>query len=187
MSKGLSGAGSEVVVTEETITGGVLKKQRIHLRKFLHHATNNEAEYNGVLCGMVETEKAIMNTRDSEHTWVAEIHVKGDSDLVVQQLKGTNRCRSVNLVHLHRQVISTLNNMRAIIPDVEVSFEHVYREENIVADGSCVNHVCCCQVKQFYSRPYLFLLLGLANEAMDSKRSYTTVFDEPIEWSYQDV
>ena len=131
---GLSGAGSEVVVTEQTLSGHTLKQQKIHVRKYLGRATNNEAEYNGVLCGLLEAKNAISNISKGEHNWIAYIEVKGDSNLIIQQLSGTNECRSPNLVPLYHKANSTLSKIRSLLP-LQVSFEHVYRKDNCVADG----------------------------------------------------
>jgi ribonuclease HI len=131
---GLSGSGSEVLVTEQTMTGEILKQQRIHIRQYLGKATNNEAEYNGVLTAIQKAKSVISVIPKERQTWVADIQVKGDSNLIIQQLNGLNECRSPNLMPLYRQVKSTLSEIRAIMP-LEVSFEHVYRKENSVADG----------------------------------------------------
>ena len=137
---GLSGAGSEVLVMEQTMSGNILKQQRIHIRKYLNRATNNEAEYHGLLSAMEEAKKTIAEIPKGEHIWVANIQVMGDSNLIIQQLNGTNECRSTNLIPIHRQVKSVLSQIRAIIP-MEVTFTHVYRKDNTVADGECIWNV----------------------------------------------
>jgi ribonuclease HI len=189
---GLSGSGSEVLVTEQTMTGEILKQQRIHIRKYLGNATNNEAEYNGVLTAVQKAKSVISVIPKEMHTWVADIQVKGDSNLIIQQLNGLNECRSANLLPLYRQVKSTLSEIRAIMP-LQVSFEHIYRKENSVADGKyacgCANHLCFESPFSVLltKAPLLFTSPGLANEAMNSKRSYITVIDESGEQRPQDV
>lgn len=134
---GLSGAGSEILVMEQTMSGSILKQQRIQIRKFLKRATNNEAEYHALLSAIEEAKKIIAEIPKADHTWVADIQVMGDSNLIIQQQNGTNQCRSTNLIPIYQQVKLTLSQIRAIIP-LEVTFEHVYRKDNTVADGECI-------------------------------------------------
>ena len=84
----------------------------------LPHSTNNVAEYNGLLAAL---------------DWCAEhgaavVHVKSDSLLLVQQMRGVYKVRNEGLKPLHgraRLLAHTIGR---------VTFEHVRRELNTDAD-----------------------------------------------------
>jgi ribonuclease HI len=60
---------------------------------FLGNATNNEAEYNGLLAGL-----AAVKEKGAD-----EIEVTMDSELVVKQMQGLYSVKSPNLIPLHRE------------------------------------------------------------------------------------
>jgi ribonuclease HI len=81
-------------------------------------ATNNVAEYRGLIAAL---------------TWAVEhgirnLQVKGDSLLLVEQMRGNYRVKNEGLVPLHRQAQSLVARFGT------VTFEHVPRERNKDAD-----------------------------------------------------
>ena len=84
-----------------------------------HAATNNEAEYAGLILGLNEAVKLGIN----------ELHVRGDSQLVIRQMQGKYKVNSAKLIPLHgcaTKLASTLT---------KIDFEHVYRDSNKRADA----------------------------------------------------
>src|SRR5262245_8502852 len=81
-------------------------------------ATNNVAEYNGLLAAL---------------EWAVEhgakgLHVKADSLLLVQQMRGNYRVKHEGLIPLHQRA-------RALVGKIgRVTFDHVPREQNKEAD-----------------------------------------------------
>jgi probable phosphoglycerate mutase len=81
-------------------------------------ATNNVAEYNGLLA-------ALRWAKEHGHTTV---HIKADSLLIVEQMKGTYKVKHPGLQPLHARA-------RLLAHEVgRVTFEHVRREFNKDAD-----------------------------------------------------
>jgi probable phosphoglycerate mutase len=81
-------------------------------------ATNNVAEYRGLLAAL---QWAV------DHGLTA-VRVRGDSLLLVQQMRGVYRVKNEGLIPLHRQALA----LSARIGNV--TFEHVRREQNADAD-----------------------------------------------------
>jgi probable phosphoglycerate mutase len=81
-------------------------------------ATNNVAEYRGLLAAL---QWAV------DHGLTA-LRVRGDSLLLVQQMRGVYRVKNEGLIPLHRQALA----LSARIGNV--TFEHVRREQNADAD-----------------------------------------------------
>jgi ribonuclease HI len=82
------------------------------------HATNNVAEYEGLLAAL----------RWSKEHGVTTLHVRSDSLLLVQQLRGVYKVKSEGLKPLYGQA-------RLLAHDVgQVTFEHIRRELNKDAD-----------------------------------------------------
>ena len=81
-------------------------------------ATNNVAEYNGLLA-------ALRWAKDHGHTTV---HIKADSLLLVEQMRGHYKVKHPGLQPLHARA-------RLLAHEVgKVTFEHVRRESNKDAD-----------------------------------------------------
>jgi ribonuclease HI len=96
-------------------------KPAIELKGKLGPATNNVAEYHGLLRGL---EKAIELSAD-------DVLIRADSELLVRQMTGVYRVKNDNIVPLYQaaqRLIKQLGNVR---------FKHVYREENSQADRLC--------------------------------------------------
>ena len=84
-----------------------------------YSATNNEAEYTGLILGLNEALKQ----------GITELQVRGDSQLIIRQMQGKYKVNSPNLVPLH-QCANTLASKFA-----KIEFEHVYRDKNQRADA----------------------------------------------------
>jgi len=82
------------------------------------NVTNNFAEYTGLVIGLTECLKR----------GVKQLYVKGDSLLVIQQMRGVYKVKSDNLKGLYTQAKDLTSQFEAI------EFIHVYREENTRAD-----------------------------------------------------
>ena len=106
----------------------------MQVRKYLgSRATNNFAEYHGLICGLYEAKKVATNFTRIENDRIF-LKVCGDSDLVIQQMTGSYQCKSKNLISLHQEAKTLIAEMEQLAP-MEVSFEHVYRNNNSIADG----------------------------------------------------
>ena len=82
------------------------------------NVTNNVAEYTGLIIGLAECLKI----------GVKNLCVKGDSLLVIQQMRGVYKVKSENLKGLYTQAKDLASQFETI------EFIHVYREENKRAD-----------------------------------------------------
>lgn len=87
--------------------------------KFISNATNNVAEYTGLITGL----KLVIEKFNARRAAVF-----GDSELVIKQMRGEYRVKNAGLKPLYEQA-------RALAEKLEqVTFEHIYREENKLAD-----------------------------------------------------
>jgi ribonuclease HI len=85
---------------------------------FLGSATNNVAEYNGLLA-------ALRYAREHGHR---KVRIKSDSELLVKQMRGEYRVKNAGLQPLFQQA-------RTLAEDFDrVVYEHVRREQNKDAD-----------------------------------------------------
>ncbi len=87
--------------------------------KFLPHATNNVAEYTGIIVGL---EKA-------REFGIDDLDVRLDSELAVKQLNGVYRVKNPELAKLFVVVHNLRTHFRRIV------FRHVRREFNKAADA----------------------------------------------------
>lgn len=88
--------------------------------KYLGEATNNVAEYNGLLLGL----RMILQ----EYWEVEDLIVKGDSQLVIKQSKGEWKVHNEGLKPLAADVKELCKKFKS------VSFEYVPRAQNSLAD-----------------------------------------------------
>lgn len=107
---GLCGAGAAIYHENDEIWGGSL---------FVGvNATNNRAEYSGLILGL---RKALeMN--------IKELHVQGDSQLVINQMTGKYQCNSLNLLDLYDTAKALEKGF------AKVHYEHILRNFNKRAD-----------------------------------------------------
>lgn len=93
--------------------------------KYLGIKTNNEAEYEAVIFALKKI-KALLGSDAAEKS---ELKFRLDSDLVVQQLNGTFKIMEEKLKPLFIDVWNLRQDYK------HVTFTHVPREENAVADA----------------------------------------------------
>jgi ribonuclease HI len=86
--------------------------------EYLGIQTNNYAEYSAVLLAL----KHIEDYKTGKITFYL------DSQLVVRQLNGEYKVKNSNIKGLYEQIIGKIS-------DLNVSFHHVYREDNKLADA----------------------------------------------------
>jgi ribonuclease HI len=102
--------------------GAVIYKNNIEIwgdSKFVGTSeTNNVAEYSALIFGLRKALKLNIN----------KIHVKGDSKLIIEQVKGHYKCKSDNLKEYYEKAKELSKKFD------KISFEHVYRDFNKRAD-----------------------------------------------------
>ena len=81
--------------------------------------TNNYAEYMGLIIGLEEVVKQKLTS----------LQVKGDSLLVIRQMKGEYKVNSQNILELYKKAISLSKKIK------HIEFMHVYRKDNKRADA----------------------------------------------------
>jgi len=105
-------AGCGAVICDENRK--VLKK----LCLYLGHATNNVAEYEGLLLGLKEVVRS----------GGKRVVVQSDSELLVRQLNGLYRVKNEKLKRLYQRAVGLLHQLEAC------RIIHVAREHNRMAD-----------------------------------------------------
>jgi ribonuclease HI len=85
---------------------------------FLGSATNNVAEYNGLLA-------ALRYAREHGHR---KVRIKSDSELLVKQMRGEYRVKNAGLQPLFQQAQTLAGDFDRVV------YEHVRREQNKDAD-----------------------------------------------------
>ena len=90
----------------------------VELKESLTLATNNVAEYSGLLAAL----------RWAASNGIATLHVRSDSELLVKQMKGHYRVKHPGLQPLYEEAQSLTRRIG------RVTFEHVRREFNKDAD-----------------------------------------------------
>ena len=144
---GVAGAGA-IVTAEDTVSRSTTTTK---IREFCGiMCTNNVAEYSGLRTGLrsiVDCAREFFQRRDAERekkcsgggeVWTVEVSVKGDSNLIINQMLGAYECRSEKLRPIYKQCIGFVGELQKITCDgrpIKVTFEHVYRKDNKEADG----------------------------------------------------
>jgi ribonuclease HI len=99
---------------------------------YIEHATNNEAEYGGLILGLEKaTELGIKN-----------LYIEGDSMLVIKQMLGEWKVKEPRLINLHtlaKDLVAKFDNIGAT---------HVRREYNKYADA--LTNECIKASRSFY-------------------------------------
>ena len=90
----------------------------VDLKASIGIATNNIAEYNGLLAAL----------RWAVDEGVRSLHVKADSELLVKQMRGEYRVKNPGLQPLYEEARRLADRVG------RVTFEHVRREHNMDAD-----------------------------------------------------
>jgi ribonuclease HI len=114
-ARGNPGPAASGIVIRAADDGTVLHEAGI----YLGHATNNVAEYRGLLEGL----------RLAAQLRAEEVEVLSDSQLLVYQMIGKYRVKHPGLIPLHREANELATKFR------KCSYRHVRREENSHADG----------------------------------------------------
>lgn len=80
--------------------------------------TNNVAEYSGLILGL----------NKASELGIREMLVIGDSELIIKQMKGEYKVKSLNIMdfYLRAKRLATLFD--------EIQYQHVYRKDNVRAD-----------------------------------------------------
>lgn len=115
-SRGNPGIAAGGAVVFNGSTGELLAEVGV----FVGHATNNVAEYNGMLAGL---------QRAFEFDSTASVHVRMDSKLVVEQMSGRWKIK-------HPDMAVLASEARALIGTRQVTFEWIPREKNALADAA---------------------------------------------------
>lgn len=105
-------AGYGVVIAAEDGTSLVT------IGSFIGVATNNVAEYRGLIRGMEEALKL----------GCTRLLVRGDSELVIKQMKGQYRVKNAGLKPLYEQAQSLARKF------MQIAYDHTYRDGNELAD-----------------------------------------------------
>ncbi len=87
--------------------------------KYLGKATNNQAEYNGILLGLGEAKKL----------GAKEVDFYSDSELVVNQLSQNFKVKNLDIQSLFVKIWNLSVGLK------KVRYHHIYREENKEADS----------------------------------------------------
>jgi len=109
------------IVIKETRDKGQGEKE---YSKFLGQATNNEAEYQAVIFALKKVKQLIGKGKSKG----AEIEIKSDSELLINQLNGRYKIKEKNLVPFFIEIWNLKQDFG------EVKFVQVPREENKRAD-----------------------------------------------------
>jgi len=94
------------------------KKKVKEVFKYIGETTNNNAEYNALICGLEEVRKL----------GGEEVTINLDSELVVKQLNGEYRVKNAEIKPLFEKAISELKNFK------EFKIHHIDRAKNRDAD-----------------------------------------------------
>lgn len=95
--------------------------------KHLGHATNNKAEYTALIIAL---ERLLELIKDKKIELPEKIQVYADSALLVNQLNGLFKVKNADI----RDFIMRIRILESEI-NVPISYTHVYREENTLADS----------------------------------------------------
>ncbi len=88
--------------------------------EFIPHATNNQAEYCGLILGLTH----------AKSFQAADLRIEGDSMLIINQVAGNWKIKNDVLKLLHGSVLELLEDSAF----VNVGIKHVYRDQNKHAD-----------------------------------------------------
>jgi len=93
--------------------------------RYLDITTNNQAEYQGVLMAL----KYLENKFGNDLKTPLEIHIFLDSKLIVEQMNGNYKIKSEELKPIYWQIRELIMKLGS-----RITFEHIPREKNHVAD-----------------------------------------------------
>jgi ribonuclease HI len=90
----------------------------VTLGRFIGRATNNAAEYAALITGLQEAKKL----------GAKRVAVRGDSELIVRQMRGEYKVRNADLRPLYEQAQALLREFE------QATIQHNYRHNNALAD-----------------------------------------------------
>jgi ribonuclease HI len=140
---GISGAGAQIIILKTILDSSTPtakaspKRSKTQIRHFLGlNYTNNQAEYQGMICGLEKVKEILQGF---SYPPPVTLTVQGDSKLIINQLKGIYECKSTNLISYYRKAKKVLQEIKSLSLQLKASFEHVYRNNNTIADGKTVS------------------------------------------------
>lgn len=92
--------------------------------EFIGRATNNQAEYQGVIFGLKKIKQLIGKERAKE----ARVEVRSDSELLVKQLNGEYKVIDEHIQKVWMEIWNLKLDFGTVV------FKHVFREDNQEAD-----------------------------------------------------
>ena len=113
--------------------------------EYILNATNNEAEYTGLLIGF----------RLAVDLGIKHLVVAGDSNLVISQVFGEWKVKSENLKGLHAEIRSMFKEFDFI------AAKHVYREHNDYADN--ITNVVFDKKKSYFKNDGMYKKTVITN------------------------
>ena len=134
---GVAGSGAEVIVLERTRDGVQRVRTKYHLREYLDaSSTNNMAEWKGALIGLGQVVDHVQKFTEGNSGVKPEVDLvlQGDSQLVIRQLEGRYKVNNATLKRYKTDVDDTIRQLKGMVMKLKISFQHVYRSDNGVAD-----------------------------------------------------
>ena len=120
-------------------------REKILIQEFLDKKVNtpHQAEYSGVILALEEAMKMItllqqkcnINQEDDYHLAFV---CRGNSHLVIQQMKGKRQCRSANVKPFYTKAQKLLQKIMGATATTDITFEHIPHRYNLIADGKSV-------------------------------------------------
>ena len=168
---GNAGAGAHIQISRRD-KDDTEDDQVIQIREFCgSKQTNNFAEYTGLLVGLKEVKKVLdrvclqietdCENGEDNKTYTINVEIRGDSNLIMQQLSGTASVKKDTLKRLYKQCTDLIADIRSKATSevagesaisLSVDHSHVYRESNKIADSKFFmkviyqfgTHLSCC-------------------------------------------
>ena len=117
----------------------IIKKQQGHphtihseyglaAEPFTDYATNNVAEYTGIIKALEWLLLQQQRKRRNNYTGTESITIKGDSQLVIYQIKGKYKVKAIKIIPLYQKVMSLISKFN------DMRIEWIPREKNSEAD-----------------------------------------------------
>lgn len=140
---GVAGSGAEVIEVRRKGTTGINVRSKTRLHRFLlGKQTNNQAEYWGLIAGLECVYESLSTwvdeKQDTPPVQVVSLAIQGDSRLIIQQMKGAFKVGPV-LLSTYQHAIARLRQIQDLCTShkivLELTLEHVYRDQNQIADG----------------------------------------------------
>jgi ribonuclease HI len=95
---------------------------------FSDYATNNVAEYTGVIKALEWLLQQQGRTESDNHIANERVIIKGDSQLVIYQIKGKYKVKAIKIIPLYQKVMSLISKFN------DIHIEWIPREKNSEAD-----------------------------------------------------